>query len=259
MQNLQRLTNKVAIITGAGSGIGRATAKRFAEEGAKLVLNDISNTRLEELALELDCPDRCELVNGDVSEATTAQLLKDTALERFGRIDILVNNAGIHWIQDITETTVDDFDHVINVNLKSMFLNCKNVIPEMIKQGNGGAIVNLSSVSGYVGQEMMGKSTFLYNMTKAAILQMTRSLATRYAKDGVRVTCVAPGVTKTNQITTDHTPDLEGFWQAVEGVQPLGRYADPREIANCIVFLASDEASFVTGTSLVADGGYLAL
>lgn len=258
MQNQQRLTNKVAIITGAGSGIGKATARRFAEEGAKLVLNDISDERLEEIAAELDSSDRYALVSGDVSLEATAQLLKETALERFGRIDILVNNAGIHWIQDITETTVGDFDHVINVNLKSMFLNCKNVIPEMIKQ-NGGAIVNLSSVSGYVGQEMMGKSTFLYNMTKAAILQMTRSLATRYAKDGIRVTCVAPGVTKTNQITTEHTPDLEEFWQAVEGVQPLGRYADPKEIANCIVFLASDEASFVTGSSLVVDGGYLSL
>ena len=258
MQNQQRLTNKVAIITGAGSGIGKATARRFAEEGAKLVLNDISDERLEEIAAELDSSDRYALVSGDVSLEATAQLLKETALERFGRIDILVNNAGIHWIQDITETTVDDFDHVINVNLKSMFLNCKNVIPEMMKQ-NGGAIVNLSSVSGYVGQEMMGKSTFLYNMTKAAILQMTRSLATRYAKDGIRVTCVAPGVTKTNQITTEHTPDLEEFWQAVEGVQPLGRYADPKEIANCIVFLASDEASFVTGSSLVVDGGYLSL
>ncbi|MDP4107235.1 MAG: SDR family oxidoreductase [Bacillota bacterium] len=256
--NLQRLADKVAIITGAGSGIGKSAAKRFAEEGAKLVLNDISQARLEEVAAEINNPEKCVLVSGDISLETTAQLVKETALERFGKIDILVNNAGIHWIQDITETTVEDFDHVMAVNLKSMFLNCKNVIPEMMKQQKG-VIINLSSVSGYVGQEMMGKSTFLYNMTKAAILQLTRSLATRYAKDGIRVTCVAPGVTRTNQITNEHTADLDGFWQAVEGVQPLGRYADPAEIANCILFLASDEASYVTGASLVADGGYLAI
>lgn len=258
MSKLQKLTNKTAIITGAGSGIGRATAKLFAEEGAQLVLNDINQTALEQLVLEIGQQEKCAIVSGDISLESTVKLLTETALHRFGKIDILVNNAGIHWIQDISDTTVEDFDYVINTNLKSMFLTCKNVIPEMIQQ-QGGAIVNLSSISAYVGQEMMGKSTFLYNMTKAAILQMTRSLATRYAKDGIRVTCVAPGVTRTNQITTEHTPDLDGFWQAVEGVQPVGRYADPREIANCILFLASDDASYVTGTSLVVDGGYLAL
>lgn len=257
MSNGGQLNQKVAIITGAASGIGRATAERFSKEGARLILNDLNSVALEKVASQLVNKDECELVSGDISREEVAQQLQEVAIQRFGTIDILVNNAGIHWIQDITETSGEDFDRVFSTNLKSMFLTCKAVIPTMIEQKKG-VIINLSSISAYVGQEMMGKSTFLYNMTKAGVLQLTRSLATRYGKEGIRVNCVAPGATKTNQINEKHTDDLDTFWQAVGGVHPIGRYGQPEEVANCILFLATDESSFVTGSSFVVDGGYLA-
>ncbi|MFJ7829621.1 SDR family NAD(P)-dependent oxidoreductase [Peribacillus sp. NPDC097197] len=257
MSNSEELKNQVAIITGAASGIGKATAERFSKEGAYLVLNDINAAVLEEVVSQLSNPDQCVLVPGDISLETTVQQLHDAAIKRYGKIDILVNNAGIHWIQDITETSTEEFDQVFSTNVKSMFLTCKAVIPTMVQQKSG-VIINLSSISAFVGQEMMGKSTYLYNMTKASILQLTRSLATRYGKEGIRVNCVAPGATKTNQINETHTDDLENFWSAVGGAHPIGRYGESEEVANCILFLASKESSFVTGSSFVVDGGYLA-
>jgi NAD(P)-dependent dehydrogenase (short-subunit alcohol dehydrogenase family) len=255
-----RLTDKVAIITGAGSGIGKATAKLFASQGAALVLNDIDKNRLDEVLEELHDKEKHIAVVGDISKEETAQQLVDAAINRYEKIDILINNAGIHFIKDITEVTTEDFDRCVGINLKSMYLCARAVIPQMLKQKQG-SIVNLGSISSYVGQEMMGKSTFLYNMTKAAAVQMAKSLATRYATDGIRVNAVCPGATKTDQITEEHTQNLvslEDFWVGAGESHPIQRHADPAEIANAILFLASDEASFVTGASLVVDGGYLA-
>lgn len=250
------LKDKVVLITGAASGIGRATAERFAEEGSNLVLNDIDANALDELISSLPNSENHEVVIGDISrEATVLEFVK-VATEKFGTVDVLVNNAGIHFIKDIEDATVEDFDKVFDINLKSMFLCSKHTIPIMEKKGKG-VIINLSSISAYVGQEMMGHSTFMYNMTKAGAQQLTRSLATRYAASGIRVNCVAPGATKTAQITEAMVSDLDGFWQAVGEAHPVKRVGEPREIANSIVFLSSDEASFITGSSLVVDGGYL--
>ncbi|VEF46582.1 bacilysin biosynthesis protein BacC [Bacillus freudenreichii] len=253
---LQSLQGKTVLVTGAASGIGRATARKFAQLGCRLVLNDINEDALLKVKEMLPNSDEHQLLTGDISKEATAERFVQTALNHFGRIDILVNNAGVHCIQDIEETTVEDFDRVFDINLKSMFLCCKHVIPVMRTQEKG-VIINLSSISAYIGQEMMGKSTFLYNMTKAGALQLTRSLATRYAQDGIRVNCVAPGATKTSQITEEMAPDLEAFWVAVGEAHPLKRVGEPEEIAKSIVFLASDDASFITGSSLIVDGGYL--
>lgn len=153
--------------------------------------------------------------------------------------------------------TVEDWDRLMDINLKSMFLCCKHVIPHMLKQKRG-SIVNLASISTFVGQEMEGASTFAYNITKAGALQLTKSLATRYAAEGIRVNCVCPGNVETNIVKRATEREVTECWRQAAQSEPMGRNAQPNEIANAILFLASDEASFVTGCPVIVDGGYLA-
>ncbi len=251
-----RLQDKIAIVTGAASGIGRSTALRFAGEGARLILNDIDRKGLDAILDQIG-RDKHRSVPGNVAEEQTARHLAAEAVSAFGRIDVLVNNAGIHFVRDITEMTVQEWDRLMDINLKSMFLCCKHVIPQMLKQTTG-SIVNLASISSFIGQEMDGASTFAYNITKAGALQLTKSLATRYAAEGIRINCVCPGNVETNIIKRATAPEVGEFWRQAAHAEPLRRNAQPDEIANAILFLASDEASFVTGTPLIVDGGYLA-
>src|SRR6266852_5253256 len=250
-----RLQDKVAIVTGAASGIGRSTAILFAREGARLVLNDIDAQGLEALMLQM-AGERARTVAGNVADEGIARHLAQESISAFGQIDILVNNAGIHFVKDITDMTVEEWDRLMDVNLKSMFLCCKHVIPHMLKGGKG-SIVNLASISSFIGQEMNGASTFAYNITKAGALQLTKSLATRYASDGIRVNCVCPGNVETNILKRATPEEAAEFWRQAAHWEPVGRNAQPEEIANAILFLASDEASFVTGCPLLVDGGYL--
>lgn len=251
-----RLKDKVAIVTGAASGIGRSTAICFAREGAMLVLNDIDAHGLEAAKRQF-AGGSIRTVAGNVAQEHVALQLAQEAISAFGRIDVLVNNAGIHFVKDITDMTVEEWDRLMDINLKSMFLCCKHVVPHMLKQKKG-TIVNLASISSFVGQEMNGASTFAYNITKAGALQLTKSLATRYASDGIRVNCVCPGNVETNIVKRDTPAEVAEFWRRASRAEPIGRNAQPEEIANAILFLASDESSFVTGTPLIVDGGYLA-
>ncbi|MGO9607768.1 MAG: SDR family NAD(P)-dependent oxidoreductase [Candidatus Binataceae bacterium] len=251
-----RLQDKVAIITGAGSGIGRATALLFAREGALLVLNDIDAQALEATRTQAGS-ENCRTALGSVAQEETAVRLAREAISAFGRIDVLVNNAGIHSVKDITETTVQEWDRLMDINLKSMFLCCKHIIPHMLERKKG-SIVNLASISSFIGQEMEGASTFAYNITKAGALQLTKSLASRYASEGIRVNCVCPGNVETNILKRGTPEEAAEFWRIAARAEPIGRNAQPEEVANAILFLASDESSFVTGCPLLVDGGYLA-
>ena len=248
-----RLAGKVALITGGASGMGRSEATIFAQEGAKVVVADLLEAEGRDVVDHITkAGGQARFVKIDVTSETDWQAAAQAAVAAFGKLDILVNNAGISGSGPDT-MSVSVWDTVMNINAKGVFLGMKYAIPALQRAG-GGSIVNISSISGFVGQDRIHMA---YNASKGAVRIMTKSAAVQYAKDGIRVNSVHPGVMppmRTSQASAD--PE----WRAkMLRVIPLKREGRVEEVANAVLFLASDESSYITGTELVVDGGLLAV
>jgi NAD(P)-dependent dehydrogenase (short-subunit alcohol dehydrogenase family) len=248
-----RLEGKVAIVTGAASphSIGYATARRFAAEGAQVMLTDIRGDAVLEAALSIGASARA--MGHDVADEASWRDVAATTLEAFGKIDILVNNAGLFLVRPIQQCTVEDFQRITGVNLLGTFLGVREVFGVMRRQATGGAIVNVSSIAGFVGTPDVS----IYTATKGAVRTFTKAIALEGAPFGIRCNSVHPGGTDTDMIRS-YVADQVNAGKADPHYNPMGRLGTPDEIANCILFLASDEASYVTGTELLADGGITA-
>ena len=247
---------KVAIVTGAGKGIGRATALAFAREGAAVAVVDRDAAAAAAVTAEIG-EGRARAVTADVSRAADAERVVAEVLGAFGGVDVLHNNAGIQHYGDVVETTEEDWDRVLAVNLKSIFLMSKYAIPEMLKRG-GGAIVNTASVQSYYNQKRVAP----YAASKAAILGLTRSMAIDFARRNVRVTAVCPGSIETPMLHYAAETLVGGDAREVisrwgEKIL-MGRVGRPEEIAEVVLFLASPRASYVNGSAHLVDGGMLA-
>src|SRR6185369_15319338 len=254
-QRLGRLHGKSAVVTGAAFGIGRATAEAFAREGARLIATDRQAESLAALADELrQGGAEVETVVGDVSVEDDARRMIAAAADRFGRLDVLVANAGVIPLGDAMEMTAADWDNVMAIDGRGMFLTCKFAIEAMLPTG-GGSIVCLSSISGLAGQ----KRQAAYGPAKFVATGLTKHLAVEWADRGIRVNAVAPGTIRTDAVKQmQYEPGGAEYLAEVERMHPMGRIGEPAEVASVIVFLASEDASFVTGAVLPVDGGYLA-
>ena len=247
----QRLQDKIAIITGAASGIGAATAIRFVEEGAKVLLVDTNGDGLANVSKQISNDNQVRSIVADVQDETAVEACVRTAVDTWGRVDIVINNAGVGSNISLFDFTKQEFDRILGVNLRGPLLFCKHAIPAMT---NGGAIVNVASISSTSG--IPGQA--LYAPSKGGILQMTRQLAIEYATQNIRVNAVAPGTIETPMLEGRDPERMKKVLEWLLEKHPVGRFGKPEEVANAILFLASDEASFITGANLAVDGGYTA-
>ena len=250
-----RLPGKIAIITGAAQGIGETTARRFAQEGAKVVIADIQEKEGEAVAQGIrEEGGEALFVKLDVTSEEQWEQAVQTTIEKYGKLDILVNNAGTTYQgKDLEETSLDLWNNIMAINGTGVFLGTRAGVRAM-KAGGGGAIVNISSIAGIIGST---SSNIAYPASKGAVRLLTKWMAVRTGKDGIRVNSVHPGIIET-PLTRYRLTDKEWVARSMPRY-PLGRPGQPEEIANGILFLASDEASFVTGTELIIDGGYTAM
>lgn len=243
-----RLSGKTAIVTGCANGMGRETAELFCREGAQVVLNDLSD-QIFELEKSLNGKGyETAAVQGSVSDWDTVERMAAAAIKRFGKIDILINTVALSARKTIMDTPVEEFDRVINTNLKAVFYPCKAVLPHMIKRRYG-RIVNFSSVAGLTGGGLLGKST--YACTKGGVIALTKGIALEVAQYGITCNVVCPGF-----VTTPRTAGIsqEDYRRVVSQI-PLGRSGKPSEISPTILLLASEDAGFTTGAVHVIDGG----
>ncbi len=244
---MNRLEGKVAIITGAAQGMGASHARKFVEEGAKVVITDLNKEKGEALSAELG--ENALFVSQNVTNAEDWAKVVEEAEKAFGKVDVLVNNAGITMAKSILQMTEEEYRRIVDINQLSVFLGMKTVVPAMQKAG-GGSIVNISSMNGLVA------GAIGYTDTKFAVRGMTKAAAIECANYGIRVNSVHPGVIATPMVVQEDTKAaVEAFAKHI----PLKRVAEPEEVSNLVVFLASDESSYSTGSEFVIDGGMTAM
>jgi len=252
LEKYMRLNNKVAIITGSGSGIGKAIVRLFSQEGAKVVIAEISEENGKKVMEEIrDNGGTAVFVKTDVSKSSEIKKMTELCLKEFGGIDVLVNNAGIVKFSPFHEVSEEDWDEVINVNLKSVFLASKSVLPYMLEKGKG-KIINIASIAGLVGFENIGP----YCASKGGIIALSKEMALEYAKKGININCIAPGVIET-AMTRDMLNNSQTR-QFLKSSTPYFRLGKSEDIAQAALYLASDESDFVNGEVLVVDGGWIA-
>jgi NAD(P)-dependent dehydrogenase (short-subunit alcohol dehydrogenase family) len=250
---MNRLKGKVALISGGARGQGAAEARLFAGEGAKVVIGDVLDDLCNKTANEINSRSGGNVVAAlhlDVTRAADWRAAVDACERQFGGLDVLVNNAGIANVKGIEETSEEEWDSIVNINQKGVWLGMKAAVPAMRRRG-GGSIINISSIFGIIGSA----GSAAYHGTKGAVRLLTKAAAVQYAPDKIRVNSVHPGVILTPMIDVVPREEL----QPIIDLAPMKRGAQPEEVGWCVVFLASDEASFVTGAELVVDGGYTAV
>lgn len=250
-----RFKGKGVIVTGGASGIGKATVERFLEEGAKVAIIDVSRKLGERTVRELNKKGyKPLLLTGDVTKHADVKRMVNEAKRKLGRIDVLFNNAGILVEGTVEQVSEKDWDRIMAVNVKGAFLMSKEVIPIMLRQ-NKGVIVNNASCSGLVGD----RNAIAYNTSKGAVVLMTKCLALDYARKNIRVNCVCPGEIETpmfRQEARARGMAIDKYRKELCEYHPIGRLGRPEEVANSVLFLASEEAGFITGTAFSVDGGY---
>lgn len=241
---MKRLEGKVAIVTGGSSGIGKAIAEKYKEEGAEVVIADVNTEKGQKVAQEIEC----DFKECDVADYNNVEEVVESTVEKYGKLDIIVNNAGIGAMSTIEDMDLDEWNRIESVDLDGVMYGTKAAIPHL--KETEGSVINMASIYGLTG----ANGSTAYNAAKGGVVNFTRSVADDVAKYNVRVNSICPGFVETPM--TDEDLEDEEFNQYVTNMTPLGRVAQPEEIAGVAVFLASDEASYITGVNLPVDGGW---